>query len=112
MYLSAGILMQMKRRLPDDEKHLGLLLHGLVFRQRDGELRPLVFFALYAYPAAMGVDYLQHVVETDAEAPTGFPGIPFVLCSTLKAVEDVFQFALGYADTLIEYLDIYVLIIL
>ena len=43
----------------------------------------------------MGVDYLQHVVQADTEAATGFPGILFVLCSTLKAVEDGFQLAFG-----------------
>ena len=59
----------------------------------------------------MGVDYLQHVVQADTEAATGFPGILFVLCSTLKAVEDGFQLAFGNADTFIEYFDIYVLII-
>ena len=60
----------------------------------------------------MGVDYLQHVVQTDAEAATGFPGILFVLSGALKAVEDGLQLALGYADTLIKNLDINVSVIL
>ena len=60
----------------------------------------------------MGVDYLQHVVQTDAEAATSLPGILFVLSGALKAVEDGLQLAPGYADTLVEYIDIYVLIIL
>lgn len=52
----------------------------------------------------MGVDYLQHVVQTDAEAATSLAGILFVLSGALKAVEDGLQFALGYADTLIKTL--------
>ena len=60
----------------------------------------------------MGVDYLQHVIQTDTEAATGFPGILFVLSGALKAVEDGLQFALGYADTLIKNLDIHVSVIL
>ena len=60
----------------------------------------------------MGVDYLQHVVQTDAETATSLAGIFFVLSGALKAIEDGLQFALGYADTLIKNLDIYVLIIL
>ena len=60
----------------------------------------------------MGVDYLQHVVQTDTEAATGLAGILFVLSGALKAVEDSLQFALGYADTLIKNLDIHVSVIL
>ena len=60
----------------------------------------------------MGVDYLQHVVQTDAEAATGLAGILFVLCGALKAVEDGLQLAFGYADTLIKNLDINVSVIL
>lgn len=60
----------------------------------------------------MGVDYLQYVVQTDAEAATGLPGILFVLSGALKAVEDGLQFVLGYADTLIKNLDINVSVIL
>lgn len=52
----------------------------------------------------MGVDYLQHVVQTDAKTATSLPGILFVLSGALKAVEDGLQFALGYADTLIKTL--------
>lgn len=60
----------------------------------------------------MGVDYLQHVVQTDTEAATGLPGILFVLSGTLEAVEDGLQLALGNADTLIKNLDIHVSVIL
>lgn len=42
----------------------------------------------------MGVDYLQYVVQTDAEAATSLAGILFVLSGALKAVEDGLQFAL------------------
>lgn len=52
----------------------------------------------------MGVDYLQHVVQSDAEAATSLAGILFVLSGALKAVEDGLQLAFGYADTLIKTL--------
>ena len=36
---------------------------------------PFSLFTLYF--AAMGIDYLQHVVQADTEAATGLPGVSF-----------------------------------
>ena len=67
---------------------------------------------LFPIPGLDGGRILFLLYQTDAEAATSLTGILFVLSGALKAVEDGLQFALGYADTLIVYFDIYISVIL
>ena len=60
----------------------------------------------------MCLDDLEHIVESDAEATSCLFGILLVLGGTFISVEDGFQLAFGDADTLVIYLNIYMLLIL